>query len=204
LNSDKNTELKIKAYKDLKVPAGDAKDVCYNNIEDCNWHNPVYIRRMKAASSQEIKLQLQKSAKPELVALCLRLARFKKDNKELLDYLLFQSHDLEGYITMVKAEIDEGFAQVNTSSVFLAKKTIRRVLRNAKKYIRYTGSDVAEAEILLHYLAQFRKMKLPWQKTKLLKNIYDGQLKKISGAIDSMHEDLQYDYRKQLAELEEY
>jgi hypothetical protein len=159
---------------------------------------------MKAASSQEIKIQLQQSGKPELVALCLRLARFKKENKELLDYLLFQSHDLDGYITMVKAEMDEGFNQVNTSSVFLAKKTIRRVLRNAKKYIRYTGSDVAEAEILLYYLSKFRLMKLPWQKTRLLKNIYDAQLKKIAGAIAGMHEDLQYDYTRQLNLLEEY
>jgi hypothetical protein len=157
---------------------------------------------MKAASSQEIKAQLQQAGKPELVALCLRLARFKKENKELLDYLLFQSHDLEGYITMVKAEMDEGFTQVNTSSVFLAKKTIRKILRNAKKYIRYTASDISEAEILLHYLDHFRKMKLPWQKTKVLKNIYEAQLKKISAAIEGMHEDLQYDYRKQLETLQ--
>jgi hypothetical protein len=156
---------------------------------------------MKAASAQEIKVQLKDLNKQELITLCLRLARFKKENKELLDYLLFQSHDLEGYITAVKNEIDEGFAQVNTSSVFLAKKTLRKILRMCKKHIRYTGSEIAEAEILMHYLIHFRQMKLPWQKTKVLKNIYDAQLKKVSGAIDSMHEDLQYDYRKQLALL---
>jgi hypothetical protein len=158
---------------------------------------------MKAGSSQEIRLQLQQSTKEELVKLCLRLARFKKENKELLDYLLFQSHDLDSYIMLVKAEIDEGFTQVNTSSVFLAKKTIRKILRNARKYIRYTGSEVAEAEILIHYLTLFKQMKLPWRKTKVLFNIYEGQLKKIAGAIAAMHEDLQFDYRKQLEELGE-
>lgn len=156
---------------------------------------------MKAASSQEIKAQLKELNKQELINLCLRLARFKKENKELLDYLLFQFHDLEGYITAVKHEIDEGFSQLNTSSIFLAKKTIRKVLRNCKKYIRYTGSEIAEAEILMHYLDHFGKMKLPWQKTKVLKNIYDAQRKKISGAIESMHEDLQFDYKKQLERL---
>jgi hypothetical protein len=158
---------------------------------------------MKAGSSQEIKTQLQQSTKEELVKLCLRLARFKKENKELLDYLLFQSHDLDGYIALVKAEIAEGFTQVNTSSVFLAKKTIRKILRNARKYIRYTGSEVAEAEILIHYLTLFTQMKLPWRKTKILNNIYEGQLKKISGAIAAMHEDLQFDYKKQLEALED-
>jgi len=156
---------------------------------------------MKAASAQEIKTQLKELNKQELMALCLRLARFKKENKELLDYLLFQSHDLEGYIVLVKNEIDEGFSQVNTSSVFLAKKTLRKILRISKKYIRYTGSEIAEAEILMHYLSHFKELKLPWQRTKLLNNMYEAQLKKISGAIKSMHEDLQYDYQKQLQDL---
>lgn len=156
---------------------------------------------MKAASSQEIKQQLQHSSKEELIKLCLRLARFKKENKELLDYLLFQSHDLDGYITMVKAEITDGFEEVNTSSVFLAKKTIRKILRNAKKYIRYTGSEVAEAEILMHYLTLFKAVKLPWRKTKVLNNIYEAQLKKIEGAIKAMHEDLQFDYKRGLEAL---
>jgi predicted small secreted protein len=156
---------------------------------------------MKAATSQEIKQQLQHSTKDELVKLCLRLARFKKENKELLDYLLFQSHDLESYIDLIKLEIDEGFTQVNTSSVFLAKKTIRKILRNAKKYIRYTGSEIAEAEILMHYIIQFKSIKLPWRKTKVLNNIYEAQLKKIEGAIKTMHEDLQHDYTRKLQQI---
>jgi hypothetical protein len=156
---------------------------------------------MKAATSQEIKQQLQHSSKDELIKLCLRLARFKKENKELLDYLLFQSHDLEGYVALVKLEIDEGFTQVNTSSVFLAKKTLRKILRNAKKYIRYTGSETAEADILMHYLSHFIKMRLPWRKTKVLNNIYETQLKKIKAAVKVLHEDLQHDYEKQLEQL---
>jgi hypothetical protein len=156
---------------------------------------------MKAATSQDIKLQLQHVNKDELIKLCLRLVRFKKENKELLDYLLFQSHDLEGYIALVKQEIDEEFTNVNTSSVFLAKKTLRKILRNAKKYIRYTGSEAAEADILIHYLSHFINMRLPWQKTKVLNNIYVTQLKKIESAVKALHEDLQHDYKKQLEEI---
>jgi hypothetical protein len=156
---------------------------------------------MKAATSQDIKKQLQHSDRDELIKLCLRLARFKKENKELLDYLLFQSHDLEGYISLVKQEIDEEFTHVNKSSVFLAKKTLRKILRNAKKYIRYTGSASAEADILIHYLSHFIKMRLPWQKTKVLNNIYVTQMKKIESAVRSLHEDLQHDYKKQLEKI---
>jgi len=44
---------------------------------------------MKAASSKEIKSALIEQSPTQLTELCLRLARFKKENKELLTYLLF-------------------------------------------------------------------------------------------------------------------
>lgn len=157
---------------------------------------------MKASSVHEIKQELKERDKKELVEICLRLAKYKKENKELIDFMLFQSHDLEDYIDQVKAEIDEGFSQMNTTNLYFAKKTIRKVLRIANKYIRYSGSKTAEVEILMHYLTNFKGIKLPWQKTKATKNIYDAQLKKIRAAIATMHEDLQWDYLKQVERLE--
>jgi hypothetical protein len=156
---------------------------------------------MKAASVQEIKTELKQLSKEQLITICLRLARFKKENKELLDYLLFQAHDLHGYVESIKQEMDESFEQVNTSSIFLAKKTIRKILRNANKYIRYTNDSTATAEILLHFLKRFVAINLPWKKTKVLRNIYESQMKKLRGAIDDLHEDLQYDFRRQVDEL---
>jgi hypothetical protein len=157
---------------------------------------------MKTATVHEIRQELKEKTKEELITICQRLARFKKENKELLDYLLFNSHDEELYIKEVKEVIDEGFSSLNESSVFLAKKTLRKVLRISNKYIRYTGSKTAEVEILMHYVSRFIEMKLPWKKTKLLKNIYEAQMKKIRQAIDTMHEDMQYDYLRELAKRE--
>jgi hypothetical protein len=157
---------------------------------------------MKPASVNEIKQKLKETDKKELIEICQRLARFKKENKELLTYLLFEEDDLPGYIKNVKEEIDEGFLQVNTASVYFAKKTIRKVLRIANKHIRYTGSKTAEAEILLHYLTNFKGLNLHWQRSTALVNIYKSQLKKIDAAINTMHEDLQYDYRRELQRLE--
>ena len=48
---------------------------------------------MKAATIQEIKLELSETSPAKLKQLCLHLAKFKKENKELLTYLLFESHD---------------------------------------------------------------------------------------------------------------
>jgi hypothetical protein len=161
-----------------------------------------YFSQMKAASVNEIKQELKEKSKEDLIGLCLRLARFKKENKELLDYLLFNAHDEDQYIKEVKEEIDEGFAALNTSSTFLAKKTLRKMLRISNKYVRYTGSKTVEAEILMHYLTRFIAMRLPWKKTKVLRNMYDAQVKKVKQAIDTMHEDMQYDYLRALKKIE--
>jgi len=156
---------------------------------------------MKPASVNEIKQKLKETDKKELIEICQRLARFKKENKELLTYLLFEEDDLPNYIKNVKEEIDEGFSQVNTSNAYFAKKTIRKILRIANKHIRYTSNKTAEAEILLHYLTNFRGLNLAWQKSTALMNLYKAQIKKIEAAIASMHEDLQYDYRRELDRL---
>lgn len=156
---------------------------------------------MKPASVSEIKQKLKEIDKKDLVEICQRLARYKKENKELLTYLLFEEDDLPNYIQNVKEEIDEGFLQINVSNVYFAKKTIRKVLRIANKHIRYTGSKTAETEILLHYLTNFKGLKLSWQKSTALVNLYKSQLKKIEAAIASMHEDLQYDYQREMERL---
>ncbi|HEX6332690.1 MAG TPA: hypothetical protein VFZ78_00610, partial [Flavisolibacter sp.] len=106
---------------------------------------------MKAASSSEIKEALRQQAHGRLVDICLRLARFKKENKELLTYILFEADDEAAYVSSVKKEMDAGFAALNKSSVYLAKKTIRKVLRTANRFTRYAGSATVEAELLLHF-----------------------------------------------------
>ena len=44
---------------------------------------------MKAAGVKAIKDDLKMRSKEELQELCLTLSKFKKENKELLTYLLF-------------------------------------------------------------------------------------------------------------------
>ena len=42
---------------------------------------------------------------------------------------------------------------------------------------------------------------MDFSKSQVMQNIYDGQLKKINKVIASMHEDLQYDFSRQLKRL---
>ena len=156
---------------------------------------------MKAATSSEIKQELKQRTPAELVELCLRLARFKKENKELLTYLLFESGDRENYINSVKASIDEGFSEINKTSIYYAKKSLRKILRIANKFIRYSGDPVVQTEVLLHYAQLLNALDLGWRKSTQLMNLYKGVLRKIELSVGSLHEDLQYDYLKSFERL---
>ncbi len=157
---------------------------------------------MKAASIAEIKTELKLKTATELADLCLRLARHKKENKELLHYLLFEKDDLETYIENVKEEMDNSFSEVSTTNAYFAKKSLRKILRTANKHIKYTGSKEAEATLLIHFCAGFKNLKLASNKNTALTNIFNSQIKKIESAIASMHEDLQHDYLQKLKLLQ--
>lgn len=157
---------------------------------------------MKTASLNELKQELITLPPKELLELCLRLARFKKENKELLSYLLFESADEQSYIESIKLFITEEFLTVNKSILYQAKKSIRKILRITNKYIRYSGSAIVEVELLIHFCTTARDSGIKINKSTALVNLYNNQVKKINKAIISLHEDLQFDYQKQLDNLE--
>lgn len=157
---------------------------------------------MKAAGLTEIKKELNVVPPAQLVELCLRLAKFKKDNKELLSYLLFESHNLQGYIEAVKENMDTGFAaEPGRGHVYYIKKHLRKILRNTNKQIKYTGSKQAEIELLLYFCTKIKESGIKVNDSLALSNLYQQQLKKIEKAISAQHEDLQYDYLRQLEKL---
>ena len=93
---------------------------------------------MKAATVKAIKEELNMRSREELVELCLSLSKFKKENKELLTYLLYEVSDELSFINSIKEEIDLAFREVNRTSYYYLKKSIRKILRNTKKNIRYS------------------------------------------------------------------
>ena len=158
---------------------------------------------MKGASVNELKKELITKTPAKLVELCVRLARFKKENKELLTYLLFEAHDLDGYISSVKKVMDSQLETVNKSNVYFVKKTLRKILRTTNKFIRYTGSAIAETELRIYFCVLVRSMNINTRKHQVIWNIYQNQIKKINKSISALHEDLQYDYNRELAKLSE-
>jgi hypothetical protein len=161
------------------------------------------ILPMKSASASELKATLKGTPQARLVELCLRLARAKKENKELLTFLLYEADDLPSYIQSVKEEINGAFAEINTGNLHWVKKSLRRILRLTNKYIRFTGSKAVEAELLLHFCLLIKETRIPVLKSAALSKLYNSQLKKIEAAIKAQHEDLQRDYFIQLDALKQ-
>ena len=153
---------------------------------------------MKAASVKEIKSALENVSPKELLDICIRLIKFKKENKELATYILFDETDEPGYVANVKASLDLLFDDVHKTNVYFAKKTLRKIVRVANKFIKYSNNATTEVEVLLFVAEKMRKINLEMSKSTALENIYLNLNKKINKAIMLLHEDLQYDYMRQL------
>jgi len=157
---------------------------------------------MKAVSVKELKLELEERSPKELRELCLRLSKFKKENKELLTYLLFESGDEDSYVESVKKDIDQQFEDRNRKSQYLIKKSLRKILRSTKKYIRYSLRKETEVELLLYYCTKLKNITPSIQRNTALLKLYIGLIATIKNKITALHEDLQSDYESELKELE--
>ncbi len=156
---------------------------------------------MKAVSVVTIRKELKHKSNEDLAELCLRLSRFKKENKELLTYLLFEADDENGYIQTVKQEIDIQFENINTDSYFYIKKSVRKILRLIKKFSRYSLKKETEVDLLLHFCQKMNDLTPSIERNVTLMNIYDRQIASIKKLVTTLHEDLQYDYNLELEDL---
>lgn len=156
---------------------------------------------MNPASIDDIKKELKELPSKKVLDLTLRLARFRKENKELLTYLLFESHDEAGYITTLEADMDEMFGAVDPNPVSKAKKEYRKILRGINRQIKYIGNKSAAVELLLYF-----SMKLKNQENSLhpkLQTIFLQQLTKAEKLLPLLEDDLQFDFRQKLDALRE-
>ena len=131
---------------------------------------------MKAASVVELRKELENLDKEKLKQLCLRLSRFKLENKELLTYLLFESEDESSYIQSIKDQLDTLFLDINTNSYFYVKKSVRKILRRIRKFARYSNQPETEVELLLYFCLKMQDIKPSIFKNKTLTNIYNRQI----------------------------
>ena len=156
---------------------------------------------MKAATLNELKKELTGLPTKELVEICLRLAKYKKESKELLSYLIFESENEVNYIAAIKADIDEQFELLNTSNLYVAKKGLQKIVRSISKYIKYSGIKQTEIEVLIYFCQMLKDSGIRISYSPVIENMYNRQLAKIEKALGSLHEDLQFDYQQEVETL---
>jgi hypothetical protein len=142
---------------------------------------------------QDIKKEIQHLPGEQIIELCLRLARYKKENKELLAYLLFEASNEQAFIEKIKAEVGFMFSQLPSQS-YMAAKYIRKILRLIGKYNKFIGSKQAEIDLLINFCyncVQYTDKRTSYKPMRL---ILTRQLEKIRTLISKLHEDLQFDY----------
>ena len=148
---------------------------------------------IKVYGLADIKKELQFHDKGTLTELCLRLARYKKENKELLAYLLFEADNERSFIESVIAENGFMFSQLPSNNYQMAK-SMRKILRLLNKYIKFMGSKEAEIEFSISFCRNYIQYADRRGSYKPMRLIFTRQLEKIKKAIEKLHEDLQFDY----------
>ncbi|MEM0995429.1 MAG: hypothetical protein AAGN35_00030 [Bacteroidota bacterium] len=158
---------------------------------------------MEPASLKDIRAEIKNLSEKELQAIVLRLGRFKKENKELLTYLLFEESDEHAFVTRMKREMDAHFDEIDSMRYYIIKKNVRKVLTRIKKIIRYSSSKETEVDLLLHFCRNMLHHFPFMDEYPPLENIFIRQYNMCRRKLDKLHEDLQYDYLQEWAALVE-
>ncbi len=156
---------------------------------------------MKAATISQLKEELAQLSQKEVAALCLRLAKYKKENKELLAYLLFDAQDVQSYLQSIKLEMDESFIVLPRNNWYFYKKGLRKILRSVGRYSKHIGTKEAAVEMLMHFCSNMKNAGVSFQQHVAINKLYIAQLNKLDSLVAEIHEDLQFDYRKKLDTL---
>lgn len=151
---------------------------------------------MKPEKLNDIKKELASKSVSELTDLCIRLAKYKKENKELLNYLLYDANDAMEYASQVKSYIEEDFNNLS-SHYYTASKSLRKILRLINKHAKYTATKAIELELLLWFCHKFLKTGHIHTSYKPIHAIIARQFEKIKLMIPKLHEDLAFDYKSE-------
>jgi hypothetical protein len=156
---------------------------------------------MKTFSINEIKKELRETDHDTVINFCIRLAKYKKENKELLSYLLFEANDEASYIADVKADIDQYFEELPQGNIYFVKKSVRKILRMLNRQIRYSEKHETELELRIYFLTKMKSAKIPLPGGTVLYNLYQQQLTKIMKVLAQLNEDIQADYERDIKRL---
>lgn len=159
---------------------------------------------MKVSSLAEIKKELQHLPHSELVAVIAELAKFSRDNKLYLYFLLYGREQPDLFMDMVKEELADGFEEATAKNHYTAKKSAQALRRKLNKYLKFTKDKLIQLELIYFFCQLLRQHGYLFYKNPVIQNLYRLQVGKAERILSQLHEDLQYDYQNKIEELKEH
>lgn len=151
---------------------------------------------MKLEKLSNLKKNLAGLNAMELTEICLRLAKYKKENKELLSYLLFDAQEPMKYAENIKNFLSADFESLQ-NHYYYSTKSLRKIIRLINRYAKYTGSKQVEIELCIWFCTNYLNYVDLKTSHKPLQSLLNRQLEKIIKLMDKLHEDLQFDYHQE-------
>lgn len=148
----------------------------------------------------DLKKELLELSKPELIQLCLRVAKLKRENKELLAYLIYDADDPLFYAQKLKPEIKEVFEQPFQHAYYLTK-SIRKTMRLISKYYRFTSNKQGETELLIYLVEEFYQSWRNEYRYQALGKVIFRCLEKAQSNLKKIDEDFRADFEHPINEL---
>ena len=155
---------------------------------------------MDKCSIASIRKELKNLEREELVLVCLRLARYKKDNKELVSFLVFQRNE-EEFILEVKTEIHFEFTGLKLLSAFQQKKILQKSIRKINKYSKFCLSKTFDLVMFMFICQSLRDSGISLYSHTFAGTIYKKILLKASKIHSTLHEEIQGDFNEDLLHL---
>ena len=146
------------------------------------------------APIKNIKEELQQLSHKELLDFSLRILKYKKENKELAYYLLFEKQDEDGYAQKIINILKDELTTINFSRTFFARKGFKRVNRLAAKYLKYSGDTESAIKVYLFLAKEIAAAGKIYRLTSLTGKLVEQHNLRTKKMIASLHEDLQFDY----------
>jgi hypothetical protein len=156
---------------------------------------------MKPFTINQLQKELRTLNQKELLAICIRLAKHKKENKELLSYLLFDASNEKTYIEDAKKELDMLFTEINRKTTYTTKKGLQKIVRNMNRLVKFSSVKQTEIELRIHFCKKVKSQRIPIDASAVINNLYYREIEKIKNAFLKLHEDLQFDYKNDLEQL---
>jgi uncharacterized FlaG/YvyC family protein len=150
---------------------------------------------MTSPKLNDLKKELQHLDVIKLRDVCLKLAKHKVENKELLNYLLFYEDTKDVYIGSIKEIIINEFDDLHPS-IYYVKKQLSKLIRIMNKHIKFISEKDKEIEIVLCFCDEFIKHPIVKAGYKALSMILYRQLKRANKILPKLNEDLHFDYQQ--------